>query len=84
MTREETKYRPKHWIMYYYGTENKALISCKPQSRWNLISKTDKKAILANKHTTIHLTTEDFEKRWVKVSEKKGKVNEQRRTDTKS
>lgn len=64
------KYRPKHWIMYYYGAENKALISCKPQSRWRLINKFNNKVILANKHTTIHLSKEDFETRWVEVKTK--------------
>lgn len=67
------KYRPKSYIIYFYGQEHKALISCYPQSRWELISKSDKSVGLTNKHTTIYMTAEDFERHWIKV-EKKGKI----------
>ena len=66
------KYRPKQCVVYLYGTTHKASITCQPQSRWELVSKADGGVTLVNKHTTIHITTEDFEKRWleVKVKEK--------------
>lgn len=64
------KYRPKHYISYFFGTGDKAYIHCYPQSRWELISKTTNRAVLANKHTTIYLKVEDFEKHWVEVKKK--------------
>lgn len=64
------KYRPKHYISYIFGTVNTAYISCYPQSRWDLISKSTNRAILTNKNTTIYLKAEDFEKHWVEVKEK--------------
>lgn len=64
------KYIPKHYILYRYGTTHKASITCQPQSRWELISKSDDKVRLTNKHTTICLRPEDFERNWVKVKEK--------------
>ena len=64
------KYRPKQYVMYFYGTEYKASIDCYPQSRWELVHETTGEVILANKHTRIHITTEDFEKRWIKVKTK--------------
>ncbi len=64
------KYRPKQQIVYLYGTEHKACIVCYPQSRWVLVSKSDSEVTLSNKHTTINLTIEDFEKNWVEVNEK--------------
>ena len=64
------KYRPKQYVLYIYGTDHKACISCYPQSRWELVSKADGGVTLANKHTTIHITTEDFEKHWIEVKEK--------------
>lgn len=64
------KYRPKEYTMYIYGTEQKACIDCYPQSRWELVSMSDGEVALLNRHTTIHLTIEDFEKHWVKVNEK--------------
>lgn len=64
------KYRPKHYVLYIYGTEHKACISCQPQSRWELVSKSDGKIRLANKHTTICLEPEDFERSWVEVKKK--------------
>ena len=66
------KYRPKQYVMYFYGTEYKACISCFPQSRWELIKKSDREVELSNKHTTICITAEDFEKRWVEVKTKGG------------
>lgn len=64
------KYRPKQYVMYFYGAEYKACISCYPQSRWELIKRTDREVALSNKHTTIYITTEDFEKHWVRVNER--------------
>ncbi len=61
------KYRPKHYVLYRYGTAYKVDIDCYPQSRWELIFRNDREVVLNNKHTTIHLSTEDFEKRWVEV-----------------
>lgn len=61
------KYRPKHYILYRYGTEYRASIDCYPQSRWQLIFKNNREVALTNKHTTIHLSTEDFERDWIKV-----------------
>ena len=63
------KYRPKEYTMYLYGTEQKACIDCYPQSRWELVSKTDGEVALLNKHTTIRITIEDFKKHWIKVKE---------------
>ena len=61
------KYRPKQHTVYFYGTDCKACISCYTQSRWELVSKYDYEVVLCNKHTTIYLPIEDFEKHWVKV-----------------
>ena len=68
-----SKYRPKQYVLYIYGTEYKAYVSCYPQSRWELIKRTDSEVTLANKHTTIHITAEGFEKHWVKVKERTNK-----------
>ena len=65
-----TKYRPKKFITYSYGTEYKAYVNCYPQSRWELIKKSDREVVLANKHTAICMTPEDFEKHWVKAKKK--------------
>lgn len=70
------KYRPKKFILYFYGTVRKACISCYPQSRWELISITDKRVELANKHTSICITVEDFEQHWVEVKEKTNESND--------
>lgn len=67
------KYRPKEYTMYFYGVEHKACISCYPQSRWVLLSRSDSEVALSNKHTTINIPIEDFEKHWVKVKESEGK-----------
>lgn len=64
------KYRPKHYMLYRYGTEYKASIDCYPQSRWKLIFKNDREVALTNKNTTIHLSTEDFEQHWIEVRQK--------------
>lgn len=66
------KHRPKHYMLYTYGTVYKASIDCYPQSRWELIKRTDSEVTLANKHTTIRMRIEDFERHWVKVKEKGG------------
>lgn len=64
------KYRPKQHIVYLYGTEHKACITCYPQSRWVLVSISGGEVTLSNKHTTINLTIEDFETHWIKVDKK--------------
>lgn len=64
------RYRPKQYVMYFYGTEHKACISCYPQSRWVLVSKSNDEVTLSNKQTTININVEDFEKHWEKVKEK--------------
>lgn len=64
------KYRPKQHTVYFYGTDHKACIDCHLQSRWTLVSKSNDEVVLSNKHTTINLPIEDFEKHWVKVKEK--------------
>lgn len=64
------RYRPKQYVMYFYGTEHKACISCYPQSRWELVSESNDEVTLSNKQTTININVEDFEKHWVKVNEK--------------
>ena len=61
------KYRPKQYVVYFYGTEHKACISCYPQSRWVLVSKSNYEVTLSNKQTTININVEDFEKHWEKV-----------------
>ena len=61
------KYRPKHYILYRYGTEYKVSIDCYPQSRWELIFRNDREVVLTNRHTAIHLSAEDFEKHWDEV-----------------
>ena len=61
------KYRPKQHTVYFYGTDYKACISCYTQSRWELVSKSNDEVWLSNRHTTINIPIEDFEKHWVKV-----------------
>ena len=73
------KYRPKQCVVYLYGTTHKASITCQPQSRWELVSKSDGKIRLSNKHTTICLEPEDFERGWVEVKVKE-KTNESSNT----
>jgi len=63
------KYRPKTFIMYFYGTINKAVITCYPQSRWELVYERDDKVCLKNKHTSIELNKDDFSKHWKEVNE---------------
>lgn len=60
-------YRPKHFVMYLYGEIYQAHIVCHPQSRWELVYEKHNKIALRNKHTSIELTREDFEKHWVEV-----------------
>lgn len=67
----ENKFRPKTIIMYTYGLEYKAYISCYPQSRWELVFEKDNEiggmVCLRNKGISIHLTKEDFKNNWIEV-----------------
>ena len=65
----EERYRPKSFVMYFYGINYQALISCYPQSRWELYATKEDKVMLKNKHISIEISKEDFEKQWVKVKE---------------
>jgi hypothetical protein len=68
------KYRPKQTVMYAYGTtQHRAYITCYPQSRWKLVSKSDCKVELMNKNITICLKPEDFERSWVEAKESRDK-----------
>ena len=59
------------------GQRIRPYIACHPQSRWELVSKTDTKVELAKKNILICLEPEDFERGWVEVKEKRMKKNEQ-------
>lgn len=59
--------RPKTLIHYDYGLGCKAYITCCPQSRWTIMSRTDKYVRLANGNVSIELALEDFEKNWIEV-----------------
>ena len=64
-------YRPKRFIIYTYQVLDgyTATISCAPQSRWELIKRTDTRVKLANKNVAIELSLEDFEEKWKEVEQ---------------
>ena len=61
------KYRPNTVIMYFYGFDCKAYVTCHPQSRWELVKDDGIKVTLKHKNVTIDLKRADFEKQWKKV-----------------
>lgn len=63
------RYRPKSFVMYFYGVTYQATISCYTQSKWELYATSKDKVWLRNKHACIVISKEDFERDWVKVKE---------------
>lgn len=61
------KYRPNTTIMFFYGFDCKAYVTCHPQSRWELVKGDESIVTLKHKNVAIDLKREDFEKRWQKV-----------------
>ena len=61
------KFRPKKFVMYRYGELYKAYINCLPQSRWELVYEKEDEVVLNNKHTSIAITRQDFEKHWIRT-----------------
>lgn len=61
------KYRPKEFMIYSYGTLYKCHVSCYPQSKWGFEGIFDDRVKLSNKHTTIYVDKDQFEKNWIEV-----------------
>lgn len=64
-----SKYKPKTFIMYTYGTIYQAVITCYPQSRWELVYEKDNQVCIRNKYVSIALKKSDFEEYWEEVKQ---------------
>jgi hypothetical protein len=43
------------------------MITCYPQSRWNVIGTSKNKVVLNNRNTTIEIKKDDFARNWVEA-----------------
>lgn len=61
------KARPKNGVVYRFGTLYPCYIHCYPQQKWDYVYKDDKVELM-HKNMAITITTDDFNKNWLKVN----------------
>jgi hypothetical protein len=59
--------RPDTEVLYTWGDDHKCMITCYPQSRWNVIGTSKNKVVLNNRNTTIEIKKDDFVRNWVEA-----------------